>query len=254
MARVYDYLLGGTNNYPADREQAARITDPDEGYPDLAGILRHNRQFIVRAVAWLAGGAGVPLDLMGAPVTQFIDAGAGLPTHPSVHEAALAAAHSARVAYVDNDRDVLAYLRRHTGPGVVAVGGDLRDPAAVLADKALREVIDTGQPVCVILGAVLHFLPAPAAADVVAGYMGRLPSGSAAVITVCRYEDEVLAARLAASYKAGTWYNHSADDVRAMFGPLRLVRGQVADVRCWPMLPADVQRDACTIGGLGIKP
>lgn len=254
QARVYDYLLGGTANFPADREQAARLTDPRDGYPGLRAILRDNREFIIQAVTWLASGAGVRAGLMKEPVTQFLDLGCGLPARPSVHETALAADPSARIIYVDHDPVVLDYVRAlAVSEDVAAVGADLTEPEAVLGTPALKEAVDLEQPACVILACVLHFLPAGAAEKVVARYMDQLPAGSCAVVSVCRYDDEELAARLAGKYRAGTWRNHSADDVQAMLGGLRLVRGQMADVRRWPLPPPRISWPASTIGGVGIK-
>ena len=134
MARVYNYWLGGKDNFPADRAEADLLLGI---YPPLRDLVRENRAFVTRAVAWAAGQG----------ISQFLDLGAGLPASPAVHQAARAVQPAARVAYVDNDPVVLAHARALlAGEGVTAVAADLRDPAAVLADKELRTVIDPAQP------------------------------------------------------------------------------------------------------------
>jgi len=159
MARVYDYWLGGKDHFPADRAEAERLLGI---YPPLRDLVRENRAFVVQAVSWAARqGTG-----------QFIDLGAGLPASPTVHQAARRVMPLARVAYVDVDPVVLSHARAlvATSDGVTAVAADLRDPGAVLADPELRAVIDPARPVCVILGAVLHFMDVGAARAVTAGY------------------------------------------------------------------------------------
>src|SRR5690242_1726091 len=159
MARVYDYWLSGKDNYPADRAEAERLLAI---YPPLRDLVRENRAFVTQAVSWAARQS----------IGQFIDLGAGLPACPPVHQAVRKVMPPVRVAYVDIDPVVLSHARAllATSDGVTAVAADLRDPGAVLADPELRAVIDPARPVCVILGAVLHFLDADAARTVTAGY------------------------------------------------------------------------------------
>jgi hypothetical protein len=170
IARVYDYWLGGKDNYAADRDVADRMLAHDPGLRDR---VRDNREFVA-GVARLAAERGI---------AQFIDLGAGLPTRPSVHEAARAVNPGARVAYVDNDPVVVSHARAllATGAGLAVSQADLRDPAAVLDDPVLHGVIDLAQPVCVILAAVAHFLPAAQAARITAEFTrplaGRVISG-----------------------------------------------------------------------------
>jgi O-methyltransferase involved in polyketide biosynthesis len=167
MARVYDYWLGGKDNFSADRAEAERLLGI---YPPVRELVRENRAFIIRAVSWAARqGTG-----------QFLDLGAGLPACPAVHQAARQVMPAATVAYADVDPVVLSHARAllATGDGVSAVAADLRDPGAVLADPELRAVIDPAGPVCVILGAVLHFMDAAAARAVTAGYARGMAPGS----------------------------------------------------------------------------
>ncbi|BEL07187.1 SAM-dependent methyltransferase [Actinoplanes sichuanensis] len=146
-ARVYDVLLGGKDNFAADRAAAAEGLKVN---PNAATAPRQNRAFLRRTVRFLAESG----------VRQFLDIGTGLPTSPNVHEVAQSVDPAARVVYADNDPLVLAHARgllTSSPEGRTAyVDGDLRDPAKILAGA--RDVLDFGQPVAVLLFAVLHFL------------------------------------------------------------------------------------------------
>src|SRR5579859_8110667 len=147
IARVYDYLLGGKDNFAADREVAEKLLAV---YPPVVETVPESRRFVERAVTWVAGQG----------VTQFIDLGAGLPTAPNTHATAQAASAAAAVAYVDNDPVVTSHLTAllaHHSDRVAVVDGDLHDRDAILGAAGLRAVIDLGQPVCVIMGMILHF-------------------------------------------------------------------------------------------------
>ena len=222
MARVYDYWLGGKDNYPADRAEAERLLGI---YPPLRDLVRENRAFVTQAVTWAARqGTG-----------QFIDLGAGLPASPAAHQAARTVLPTARVAYVDIDPVVLSHARAllATSDGVSAVAADLRDPGAVLADPELRAVIDPARPVCVIFGAVLHFLDAGAARAVTAGYARLMAPGSYLVISVASVDDEGLGKQLAAEYTAAAWRNHTPADVTSFFAGLELVGPGVTEAQTW---------------------
>jgi O-methyltransferase involved in polyketide biosynthesis len=141
-ARMYDYYLGGKDNFEADRVAAEKAMSV---VPDARNLAMTNREFMVRAVrAMTARG-----------IDQFIDIGSGFPTSPNVHEAA----PGARVVYVDNDPVVVSHNQAlRTGPELASIYGDLRFPRAILDDPALNEKIDFSQPVGVLLIAVLHFV------------------------------------------------------------------------------------------------
>jgi len=230
-ARVYSRLLGGKDHFPSDRAEADLLL---EIYPPLAEMVQENRAFIAEAVTWAASGG----------VGQFIDLGAGLPVSPAVHQTARAVLPGARVAYVDLDPMVLSHARALlAGPGVAAVAADLRDPAAVLADPELRAVIDPAEPVCVILGAVLHFFDADTAREVTAGYARLIAAGSCLIISCAAYDDEALAKRLAAEYTAGQFVNHTREDVVSFFAGLELVGPGVTEAQTWrPWLSQPVLR------------
>ena len=163
----------------------------------------------------------------------------------------------ARVAYVDTDPVVLSHARAllATSDGVTAAEADLRDPAAVLGHPHLRAVIDPARPVCIILGAVLHFMGADAACAVTAGYASLMAPGSCLVLSCARFEDEELAKQLAEEYTAATWYNHSPADITEFFDGLELVGPGVTEARTWPRRPpAADDRNGHVLAGVGRVP
>jgi S-adenosyl methyltransferase len=172
-ARVYDYWLGGKDNFAADREAGDRVISIR---PQIRSDVRQNRAFLRRTVRFLAGEAGIG---------QFLDIGTGLPSAGNTHEIAQAASPEARVVYVDNDPLVLAHARALlTGtPGSTAyLSADLREPLKILHDAA--EVLDFSQPVAVMLVAVLHHLSdADNPAGIIATLLGAVPAGSYLVIS-----------------------------------------------------------------------
>jgi len=241
MARVYNYWLGGKDHFAADRAEAERLLAL---YPPLPALARENRAFLITAAGWTARQG----------IGQFIDLGAGLPVSPSVHQAARAVLPAARVAYVDIDPVVLthAVALLATNDGVAAVDADLRDPAAVWGHQHLRAVIDLARPVCVILGAVLHFLDPDAACAVTAGYASLMAPGSCLVLSCARFEDEDLAKQLAQEYTAATWYNHSPADVAEFFDGMDLAGPGVTEARTWPNRPPEADdRTGHVLAGVG---
>jgi SAM-dependent methyltransferase len=172
VARIYDYLLQGKDHYESDRRAAEWVL---EEFPEVAALAQANRAFV--------GRAGRHVARQG--VRQFIDAGAGLPVFPNVHEVASEVASDARVVYVDNDPMVLAHARALLADDghVSVVAGDIRDPEAMLASPGLRGLLDLGQPFCVLLASALHFLPAGEADAAVADFRPLLIPGSYLVIS-----------------------------------------------------------------------
>ena len=149
VARVYDVLAGGRDNFAADRELAGRLL---EVCPSLGNVVRENRAFIARAVTWAAQQG----------IGQFADLGTGMSARPSVGDAARAVIPGARIAYIDHDPIVIAIARALLAgdEGTAAAAADLTDPAAVLAHPDVRAVIDPAEPVCVVLGLALSLMPA----------------------------------------------------------------------------------------------
>jgi S-adenosyl methyltransferase len=148
VARVYDYLLGGKDNYAVDRAAAAKLV---RLIPDAVRACHQNRRFLTRAVRFLASEAGI---------RQFIDIGTGLPTQDSVHEVAQDIASDARVIYVDYDPVVVSHAQALLvrNPATVAINGDLREPEKILSHPVVQAFIDFTEPVAILLVAVLHFL------------------------------------------------------------------------------------------------
>jgi hypothetical protein len=144
---MYDYYLGGKDNFTADREAAEKALSV---VPDGRWVARANRSFLVRAVSFMAQRG----------IRQFIDLGTGIPTSPSVHEVAREVRADARVLYVDNEPSVTVHNRAllATCEGVVAIDGDIRQPYGIFASTELQELIDFSQPVGMLFVAVLHFI------------------------------------------------------------------------------------------------
>ena len=218
--RVYDYLLGGKDNFAADREVAEQLLAVA---PLSIEVTRENRQFMARAVTWA----------VNQGISQFIDLGCGMPTAPNTHQTAQAAGEGIRVAYVDNDPVVLSHLRALAArPGVTVVDADLREPAATL--HAVAAGVDLAQPVCLLMGYVLHFFAADDARDLVASYLPALAPGSYLVLSIGRGDSDA-ADKGFGAYSSGATkvYNHSVADFTSFFGSLELVPPGVVDARAW---------------------
>ncbi|GAA2346165.1 SAM-dependent methyltransferase [Dactylosporangium salmoneum] len=174
VARVYDYYLGGSHNFAADRAFAEQVL---KIMPAVAGLARSNRAFLRRAVRELARQG----------VRQFVDLGSGIPTVGNVHEVlADAGCTDARVVYVDHDPVAVAHSNAILAdiPGTAVVAGDLRAPAEVLADEQLQGLLDFGRPIAFLLVAVLHFVPdEQRPADIVAAYAAAGVPGSHVVLS-----------------------------------------------------------------------
>jgi S-adenosyl methyltransferase len=169
VARIYDYLLGGKDNFAADRAAAEHLL---AAIPDVAAVAADNRAFLARAVRFLAVEKGI---------RQFLDLGSGLPTRSNVHEVAQRAAPGAHVVYVDYDPMVVrhgqALLAR--GDEVGMLHADLAEPAAVLEDPEVRRVLDLRQPLALLFASSLHFIPDEADPyGIVAQYRDRIAPGS----------------------------------------------------------------------------
>jgi hypothetical protein len=173
VARVYDYWLGGENNYAVDRQAGDEAI---RAYPDMRSSVRANRAFLRRSVRYLAEEAGI---------RQFLDVGTGLPSANNTHEVAQAAAPESRIVYVDNDPIVLAHARALlTSDPQGATGyldADARDTGRVLAGAAA--LLDFSEPVAVLLFAILQLITDDDAYQLVAELTAAIPSGSFLAIT-----------------------------------------------------------------------
>ena len=245
--RIRDYYLGGKDNFAADRDLAEKLQAEAEGYASVRDLVRASRSFTLRAVQWSASMLSIG---------QYLNVGCGLPSRPAVHDAARDGYPDARVVYVDSDAMVVSHAAAlMAGPGLGALQADPADVAAVLGDPEVTGLLDFTQPACIVLGGVLSAMDAETARTAVAGYAGALAPGSAVIIACISYADRELAARMEAlSGPAGGWRNHGIEDVTSFFAAagLRPVRGKVASVACWPMLPEETPGAAVT-GGVGIK-
>lgn len=196
-ARIYDYFLGGKDNFAADREIAKKAI---EAWPTIRSAARENRAFLGRAVRYLAADAGI---------TQFLDIGSGLPSVGNVHEIAQDVTPSARVVYADNDPIVLSHARALLASkpeGRCAyIHADLREPKVILGHEQTRWTLDFDRPIGLILCAVLHFVPdEDEPGRVVDTLIDALPSGSYVVASHATAEYSPAAALGACrAYKRG---------------------------------------------------
>jgi hypothetical protein len=168
---MYDYFLGGKDNFAADRATAAKVLD---SWATVRTAVRENRAFLGRAVRYLTAEAGI---------AQFLDIGTGLPSANNVHEVAQAINPATRVEYADNDPIVLAHARAllASGPqGATAyLDADVREPEKILSDQVTRATLDFTEPIALMLVAVLHFIPdEDDPRRIVRTLVDALPSGS----------------------------------------------------------------------------
>jgi hypothetical protein len=252
IARVYDYLLGGKDNFDADRELGDKIK---KALPRVRLGVEQQRAVLRRVVRHLVGEAGI---------RQIIDIGSGLPTAGNVHETANEVAPGTRVVYVDNDPVVLAHARALMAKNktTVAIGGDLRRPAEVLDDPELKQLIDLDQPVGLLLCGILHYiLDDEDPAGITAAYRAALPSGSYVFIhhLVTDGDPSVATAQAELQQGIGRGQFRSTEQVESFFEGLELVEPGVVTVAEWrpdPDTPsvADNPVLRLAVAGLGRKP
>jgi hypothetical protein len=228
VARVYDCLLGGKDNFAADRQAAAKLL---AAVPGAAVAARENRAFLSRAVRFLAEEAGV---------RQFLDIGAGLPSAGAVHELVQGVVPQARVVYADYDPVVLRHAEALIGQelGVGAVRADLRQPRTLLAQPTLQRLIDLGEPVAVLLVAVLHFVENREDPWAVVDYLkDQIAPGSYLVISHITADHIPPAAATqvrevyAEASAPGVTRSHA--EIARFFGGLEMVAPGLVDVSSW---------------------
>lgn len=227
VARVYDYLLGGSHNFLADQD-VARTMLAVEPIGRLAA--RANRDFLARAVRFLAASG----------VRQFLDIGSGIPTQGNVHEIAQRAAPGSRVVYVDYDPLAVAHSQMilHGNDNAAAIEGDLREPEEILAHETTRRLIDFTQPVGLILCLVLHFIPDSAdPAAIVARLTRPMAPGSHIVFSHISDDGEPqVAVALEKVYNRNVTqkgYFRSSGDIRDLFGDLELLEPGIVTGPYW---------------------
>jgi hypothetical protein len=252
-ARRYNYLLGGKDNFQADRESGDELARLN---PAIKVAALENRAFLQRAVGFVAEQG----------VRQFVDIGTGLPTADNTHEVAQRIAPESRIVYVDNDPLVLVHARAlltSTAEGRTAyLEADVREPAKILGDPALREILDLTQPVGLVLVSVLPFV----AGDDVAGPIVRtlldaLPSGSYLVLSHATFDtlDPEVASKYWEMFHAGKSdiWPRTEVEFRELFAGLELVEPGVVQVHEWRPPPDATPRAAKEInnwGAVGRKP
>ena len=249
VARVYDYWLGGTDNFQADRDLGRQILAVE---PNVRAIARANRDFLGRAVRFLCG----------AGIRQFLDIGSGIPTQGNVHEAA---GPDASVVYADLDPVVIAHSRAILADdqNAAAIQADLRDPAAILGDATTRRLIDFRQPVGLLLVSVLHFIgDAEEPARLVATLRDALAPGSYLVLCHAAEAGPIMAQPLEKVYNqsvSGSLRIRSFSEILPFFEGFDLLEPGLVSGPQWRPDPAAVARGEAghmwgLLAGVGRKP
>ncbi|WP_433664557.1 SAM-dependent methyltransferase [Nocardia sp. CA-128927] len=238
-ARVYDYWLGGRDNYPADRALGDAIATH---IPAIRTMARANRAFLGRAVDYLTREAGID---------QFLDIGTGIPTAGNTHEVAQQLNPAARVVYVDNDPIVLAHARALMSSkpqGKTAfIHADLHDPVAILRDDTLRVTLDLDQPVAIMLVAIMmYFRDEDEPHDIIKNLLDVVPVGSYLVIThpTADFDEQAMAGVVAAAEQAGiTFHPRSRAETETLFAGTELIEPGVVPVVTWHPEPGEDPAD-----------
>jgi S-adenosyl methyltransferase len=251
-ARVYDYLLGGTDNYAVDRTAADQVEDI---LPGTKAMARNSRRFLDRVIHYLAADCGV---------RQFIDNGSGLPTQDNVHQIAQRAAPDSRVVYIDSDPIV---VRHHKVNALAAnqntafILSDACDVGRILDHPDTRRLIDFGKPTAVLYFMFLHFIPDDRdPVGMIRHMMDRLAPGSYLVISHVISDDAKVREQMTAVSLANTRGNfgriRSREEVRVFFDGLELIEPGLVDVRDWrPDDRGEEQADRWFVfGGVARKP
>lgn len=242
---MYDYYLGGGDNFPADRDAAEAVIT---NHPQQRQLARNNRGFLARAVAFLAEQG----------IDQFVDIGTGIPTSPNVHEVARASQPDARIVYVDNDPVVLAHARALLAADdqVGVVDSDMHDLETILGAPETQRLIDFSRPVAVLFVAVLHFSPGDEPQRLVRAFRDRMVAGSYLVASLGSTEglsdEEVDALHSAYAGTRGGMVLRSREAVTSLFDGLDLQDPGVVDVSQWRGFgrPTHVQ----ILAGVGRRP
>jgi hypothetical protein len=227
IARIYDYLLYGKDNFAVDRAAAEQLM---ESRLEPRRLSLANRGFLLRAVRFLAGHG----------IAQYLDLGSGLPTSPSVHEVAREIVPDARVVYVDHDPIVVAHndALLATRDGVITIRADVRDPDVVLADAALAKCIDFDEPVAVLLLGVLHFISLEEdAAGIIARFRERMAPGSYLAVTLGTSDgaDPEMLAEATETYAAARmpFTLRSRDQIMDLFEGFSLIEPGLVSLPDW---------------------
>jgi len=243
-ARVWNYWLGGKDNYAVDRDMGDQILAM---VPDMPRIARLQRAFLNRAIAYLAGEAGI---------RQFLDIGTGLPTADNTHQAAQALAPESHIVYVDNDPLVLvhaqALLTSNPQGACDYVDADVREPEKILAEAA--RTLDFSKPIAVMMLGILGQIPdSDHPETIVAKLVDAVPSGSYVAISDGVSTSETFSD---AARHSGWYHVRSPEQIAGFFAGLELVEPGVVSLACWRPrdAPFPEQEDVPGMCGLGRKP
>lgn len=250
-SRMYNYYLGGWDNYEVDRKAAERVLELAPGIKQTAVDYRDFQRRAVRAV-------------VRRGIRQIIDIGTGIPLSPNVHETAREIAPETRVVYVDNDPIVTAYAgaKLTNAGGTAFVHGDVRDPESILEHPTTRKLIDFDQPVAVLLVAVLHFVQdADDPEGIVAALTERTVEGSCLVQAhvTADFDGDGVLQRVGKVYEDSTaglvWRDH--DSILPMFKGFELMEPGLVQSPLWrpdgPLPQNEELRDHLGYGGVGVK-
>ncbi|SHH24427.1 S-adenosyl methyltransferase [Jatrophihabitans endophyticus] len=236
IARLYDYLLGGTHNLEKDR---ALGREAIKAAPGIIMLIRESRKFLQRAVRYA----------LDQGVDQFLDLGSGIPTRGSVHETAQSLDPQAKVVYVDRDPTAVAHGQYllSANPRATSVRGDLLDPDATLAQPGVGALLDLDRPVAMLLLSVLHFFGDDDVLPALAEYRRRLAPGSLLVVATATSEEQDGSATRVQdvySHEFATFELRSRDRVAALFGDYELAEPGIVFPTQWrPAKPSDVGAD-----------
>ncbi|GAB3277902.1 SAM-dependent methyltransferase [Actinocorallia lasiicapitis] len=253
VARIYDYALGGKDNFAIDRAVSDQV---EKSMPESSGVAVLNRAMLRRAVRYLAGELGI---------RQFLDLGSGLPARDNTHQVAQREIADARVVYVDNDPIVLAHGRALLAADdrTAVITSDLRDVDAVLNHPDTQRLIDFDQPVAVMMVGILHhFSDEEKPAEIAARYLDAVPSGSHLFITHFHRgtpEAAVLEEKFVAAIGSG-WFR-TTEQVESYFGATELIEPGVVPVstwrpdpgydrELWPDIPVQLRDSAQDLSGI----
>jgi O-methyltransferase involved in polyketide biosynthesis len=247
-ARIWNYWLGGEDNYAADRKIGDAVT---AAYPEMAGYALKSRQFLIRAVRYLADEAGI---------RQFLDIGTGLPTMQNTHEVAQAVAPGARIVYVDNDPLVLAHARallaNTTPQGVTTyVDADYREPDRILS--AAREILDFTRPIAVMFMGVFGYVESTDEVHgIISHVVGAVPAGSYLALWDGTETSERARAAAKAQADLGSPYQlRTVEEIRGWLTGLEMVEPGLVPVTRWrPDLVGIDDEPIDAYGGVARKP
>jgi hypothetical protein len=247
-ARVWNYWLGGKDNYPVDQEVGEAFR---RSFPGIVDLARDSRAFLARTVTHLARDVGI---------RQFLDIGTGLPTADNTHQIAQRAAPTSRIVYVDNDPLVLAHARAllvSTDDGVTDyIHADLNDPETIL--RKARDTLDLTRPVALTLMQVIgHVSTYGKARSIVDRLMEALPPGSHLVLndSVDTHEGNAEATRLYNESGAAPYHLRSEEEITGFFDGLELLEPGVVPLARWRPAPEAARGgEVIARGGVGRKP